>query len=280
MIFDFFSFEICEFSLFCYKRRHKPFAPDYKLRIVVTGNSWQIYLDDTLRHSTFPTPPTTSPTPAPTANPTPAPTNVQLMTIKDVNYVTPLDTICGVSIVQPQSKSQSKSKRKKRNKSNYKVVFTLFTESETERAFEAARMNDFKSELCSLIQLVETSYTLFRKTLNNKDFIFLMVGNHINDSIEEYRLVDILQSMIIDLCQSLQIKCVKTKYKSNNDEKSQQIKERKMSLTAMVEILEEVFGGSSDDTYPLNKTEFVTCMTVRLGMFNLNIQFPIKVDCT
>eukprot|EP01084_Bolivina_argentea_P129681 229009_1 len=198
----------------------------------------------------------------------------QLLTIKNANYITPLDTICGVSIIQPQTKMKSKS-RKKRKPSDHRVVFKLFTESETERAFSAARNNNFASEsmsfwrdtfeannlaMCMPIQLVSTTYTLFRKTLNNKDFIFLIVGNH-NNNVLEYRLVDILQSMIVDLCQSLQIN-----NKNKNKNINSKIKERKMSLTAMVEILEEVFGGNGDDTYPLNKTEFVTCMRVRIGM--------------
>eukprot|EP00483_Globobulimina_turgida_P010158 UN10177 len=183
----------------------------------------------------------------------------QLLTIKNANYITELETVCAVSIIQAPHKSNSKLARKA---SDYHIVFQLFSEPETQRAFNAVINADFgklchsywkdtfeanNNALTLSYQLVETTYTLFRKSLNNKTFIFLMVGNHEPDMIESYRLLDILQSMIVDLCTSLQIECTKTSKQKNKNK----TRDRKMSLTAMNEILEEVFGGNGDNIYPL-----------------------------
>ena len=231
----------------------------------------------------------------------------QLLSIKNANYINELNTICAISIIQPiirnninTDKATTTTTKKKKNKSSHKVVFNLFTENETKRAFIARNNNNSFPAIChsywkdtheannSLLtlsyQLVETPYTLFTKILNNKSLIFLIVGTHNSEQIKSYRIVDILQSMIVDLCTSLQINSnttlINNKDETENDEEEEEEKEnkkdkpkryenRKMSLTAMIEILEEVFGGSGDDVYPLNETEFVTCMRVRIGMFLL-----------
>eukprot|EP01084_Bolivina_argentea_P221818 375609_1 len=131
----------------------------------------------------------------------------ELKTIEDDNYIKQSDTICGVSIIEPQTISSS-NKIEKRTISDYKVVFKLFTDNETKYIFNTVRDNEFSVEaysfwkdtyqadslsICYSIQLVDTTYTLFRKTLTNKDFIFLIVGDHTSNNIEQYRLVDILQ---------------------------------------------------------------------------------------
>ena len=200
----------------------------------------------------------------------------QLLSIKNAKYITELDTICAVCIIQSESKNTNHKKQSKA--SHYAPVFKLFTEAQTERAFDAAVGHSF-TDVCHSFwkdafeansyshtlpyQIVETEYTLFRKGLNRKDFIFLMVGSHTAQMIEEYRLIDCLQAMIVSLCTSLQIK------KQTKSNKGKQAKnERKLSLRAMLEILEEVFGGNSDEMYPLNKYEFVTCMRVRIGKFH------------
>ena len=203
----------------------------------------------------------------------------QLLSIKNADYITELDTIWAISIIQEtkhrNKPPKSKGRNKKKHKANHKMVLNLFTDTETERAFNA--INGSFEDVCysywkdtneasntSLIQsyqMVETPYSLFSKNLNNKSIILLMVGQHTKEQIASCRLLDILQTIIVDLCTSLQV---------NNGGKQtkkspQSMEERKLSLIAMIEILDEVFGGNGDDVYPLDQTEFVTCMRVRIG---------------
>lgn len=203
----------------------------------------------------------------------------QLQSIKDRHFVADLDTVCAISIVQEiKSKDRPKSihsenHRKKRKVANSKVVFTRFTNLDTERAFDA--LHDRFESVCysywkdtdeagndNLIlsyPVVECTYTLFRKSLNDKAILFLMAGAHDQTQTMSYRLLDILNHLIVDWCRSLQI--------TPSDKETEQDRERKLSLFAMTEILEEVFSGNGDEVFPLNETEFVTCMRVRIGMF-------------
>merc|ERR1719242_554309 len=75
-----------------------------------------------------------------------------------------------------------------------------------------------------------------------------------------YRLQDILNHLIVDWARSLQIAPDRKEKEKGAD------RDRKLSLFAMTEILEEVFSGNGDETFPLNETEFVTVMRVRIGM--------------
>ena len=204
----------------------------------------------------------------------------ELKSIKDQNYVAELDTVCAISIVQElktKDYPKSENQRKRRKLANSKVVFCRFTERDTERAFRALH-DDFESVSYSFWRdtaeaandglilsypVVESTYTLFRKTLNDKAILFLMAGRHDAAQTASYRVLDLLNHFIVAQCRSLQIAPTTAEQEGDGD--------RKLSLFAMTEILEEVFSGNGDEVFPLNETEFVTCLRVRIGACSLSV---------
>ena len=179
----------------------------------------------------------------------------KLLRIKKTNFI---KRLCALSIIQ-----------------NGKVAYKLFIDSEQERAFKFLQQTfehrsielyqQYTEQNCTgaiykIFDLMELTFTLFIKPSNNNEkfMVFLLKNKQNINEIRQFRSMDILQTLIGEMCHSLQQQKTATSSKT----KAAQVVS---SSTVLIEIAEEVFGGGSE-CLCLDEGEFGTSMTVRLGM--------------